>query len=180
MNHQSVIKKYAQGLVRALPTEEEFEVCYQQLQALIELMAKQEKIKFALTSPFVPTSEKEKIIANLLPELKFDRRVNNLLKLLVENERMSLLPEMVNNLPELWAEEQGIETLEVNSAVELTEEEKQRLKEELVKLEKKSVRLVFRLNPDIIAGLLIRKGNIYYDISIKGNLLQMKEIISKR
>jgi len=82
-------------------------------------------------------------------------------------------------LPDIWAEEKGIETFEVSSAVELTEEEKNRLKETLEKLEKKPARLLFSLKPEIIGGLLIKKGNVYYDVSIKGSLLKLKEIISQ-
>lgn len=180
MNQRSIIKKYAQGLARAITSEEEFEVCRQQLQALVELMASEEKINFALTSPFMPTSQKIKIMAELMEKLNFDHRVNNLLKLLTENERMALLPELVRDLPEIWAEEKGIATFEVTSVVELTEEEKSRLKETLEKMEKKPVRLIFRLNPEIIGGLLVRKGNVYYDVSIKGRLLKLREIISQR
>lgn len=179
MKHRSIIRKYARGLARAIETEQEFEVCLQQLQALAGLMASQEKINFALTSPFIATSQKMKILAELLGKLNFSPKVNSLLKLMTENERMSLLRELVADLPEIWAEERGIETFEVSSAVELTEEEKARLKETLEKLEKKPVRLLFRLNPEIIAGLLIRKGNVYYDVSIKGSLLKLREIISQ-
>ncbi|HEK85072.1 MAG: ATP synthase F1 subunit delta [Candidatus Saccharicenans sp.] len=180
MNHQSLTKKYALGLVRALKTEPEFKVCLEQLQTLSAFMAEEEKINFALTSPFIPNSQKRKLLDDILPRLNFDPRVSNLLKILVENERMVWLKEIVSILPDIWYEQQGIETLEVNSAVELKDEEKLELKEELERLERKPVRLIFKLNPEIIGGLLIKKGNIYYDVSIKGNLLKMKEIISTR
>jgi F-type H+-transporting ATPase subunit delta len=179
MNHRSIIRKYGHGLARAIETEQEFEVCLKQLQVLAGLMASEEKINFALTSAFIPTSQKMRIMAELLERLKFNPKISAFLTLLTENERLGLIQEFVAILPDIWAEEKGIETFEVSSAVELTEEEKNRLKETLEKLEKKPARLLFSLKPEIIGGLLIKKGNVYYDVSIKGSLLKLKEIISQ-
>mgnify|MGYP003333704743 CR=1 FL=1 len=50
---------------------------------------------------------------------------------------------------------------------------------ELEALEKKPVRLVFRLDPAIVGGLAIRRGNVVYDVSIEGNLERMKERIEQ-
>jgi F0F1-type ATP synthase delta subunit len=47
-------------------------------------------------------------------------------------------------------------------------------------VEKKPVRLTFSLKPEILGGLLVRKGSIYYDASLKGSLLKLKETISQR
>jgi len=177
MRQQLIIKKYARSLARAIETEQEFKICLKQLQSLAELMASKEKINFALTSPCIFTSQKMKIMAELLKKSDFNPKVKSLLTLLTEHERLGAIPELVAILPGIWAEEQGIETFEISSAVELTEKEKIRLKETLEKLEKKPVRLLFSLNPEIIGGLLLRKGNVYYDVSIKGSLLRLKEIV---
>jgi F-type H+-transporting ATPase subunit delta len=177
MSQRLIIKKYARSLARALETEQEFKICLKQIQALADLMASQEKINFALTSPSIFTSQKMKIMAELLEKLDFNPRVKSLLTLLTEHERLSSIPELIAILPDIWAEEKGIETFQISSAVELTEKEKIRLKETLEKLEKKPVRLLFSLNPEIIGGLLVRKSNVYYDVSIKGSLLRLKEIV---
>jgi len=46
-------------------------------------------------------------------------------------------------------------------------------------LEKNPVSLNYKINPTLIGGLSTRKGNFVYDISIQGNLLRLKEIISE-
>jgi len=179
MNQQSVIRKYGQGLASAVRTEEEFFLCLQQLQSFSDLLESDERIYYALTSPFVIKSRQLSILEEVLEELNFDPRVSKLLWLLSKNGRLAWLKTLLIELPEIWARAQGIETLEVSSAVELTEEEKKQVEETLKKVEKKPVRLTFSLKPEILGGLLIRKGSIYYDVSLKGSLLKLKEIISQ-
>jgi F-type H+-transporting ATPase subunit delta len=179
MNHQSLIKKYARGLVRTLKEEEEFLAFRQQLKNLVDLMATRPEVNFGLTSPFVPRTRRLEIIKKLGEQHQFDRRMVNFLSLLVENERMFLLKDILKELETSWAEEHGFAVMEISSAVELTDEEKEKLRQTLEKIERKPVRLSFRLDPEIIGGLVLKKGNIFYDVSIKGHLLKLKEIISQ-
>jgi len=142
-------------------------------------MSSSEAVYYALTSPFISRGQKKQMAEEILTRLAFSPWVERLVRLLVENDRMALLPDIFKVLPEVWAEERDIETFEVSSAVELTEEEKRRLKKTLEDKEKKKVRLLFKLNPEIIGGLVLKKGNVYYDASVKGALEKLKEIVSQ-
>lgn len=179
MNLQSLIKKYARGLVRAVADESEFLALREQLHGLFNLMISNEEINFGLSSPFIPRSKRIEIIKKLGENLQLDRRMISFLILLIEHERIFLLRNILNELDNTWAEEHGYEVFEVSSAVELTETEKERVRQALEQLEKKPVRVSFHLEPEIIGGLVLRKGNVFYDISIKGNLTKLKEIISQ-
>ena len=180
MNQLSVIRKYGQGLASTVKTEEELTFCLKQLESFLSLLESDEKVFFALTSPFVIKSEQLSLLEKVLDKLNFDTRVSKLIWLLGKNGRLAWLKILLAELPEIWARGQGIESLEVSSAIELTEEEKKKIEETLKKVEKKPVRLTFSIKPEILGGLLIRKGSIYYDVSLKGSLLKLKDIISQR
>jgi len=62
----------------------------------------------------------------------------------------------------------------VASAVPLSEAQKKRLAAELERLEKAPVRLTFRLDASVLAGLSVRKGNLVYDASLKGSLDRLR------
>jgi len=179
MNHQALIKKYARGLVRTLSEEKDFLYFREQLKNLVDLMGSSAEVNFGLTSPFVPRSRRLALIKTLGQEQQFDHRMVNFLSLLVEHDRMFLLKDILKELNSAWAEEHGFEVIEVSSAVELTAEEKEKLNQALERLEQKPVQLAFHLDPGIIGGLVLKKGNIFYDVSIKGNLIKLKEIISQ-
>ncbi len=179
MSGRSAVKKYARGLARVALEEKKFEFYLEQLKSVAELLVSSESVRFALTSPFVSRQQKRKFLDLMVSKVELSPVVRRLLEILVENEKLQLLPEIVESLPEVWAEEKGLGIFEVQSAVELTEEEKGRLKRVLEKKEKKPVRLNFQVNPEIIGGLVLKKGNIFYDISVRGGLLKLKETISQ-
>lgn len=180
MNHLLIVRKYARGLVRAIEQEEEFELCLEQIKVLVDLIFSSPVIKSSLTSAFISGQQKKKIVEEILNRSDFNPKTRRLVGLLVENEKILLLPEILKALPAVWAEERGIEICEVNSAVDLTEEEKTRLQTLLEKKWQRPVRLNYRINREIIGGLVLKKGNIYYDVSVRGGLMKIKEIVSQR
>ncbi|MCX8160665.1 MAG: ATP synthase F1 subunit delta [Candidatus Saccharicenans sp.] len=180
MNHRLIVRRYARGLARAVDHEPEFKTCLDQLRVLAELIKTNPVLAYALTSAFLPVHQKKLMVEELLKAGDFDPRVVRLVRMLAERAKMALLPEILDELPGVWAEEKGIEVFEIDSAVDLTEEEKSELQKTLEEKWKKPVRLHFRLNPDIIGGLVLKKGNVFYDVSVRGGLLKLKEIVSQR
>ncbi|MGQ9800076.1 MAG: ATP synthase F1 subunit delta [Candidatus Saccharicenans sp.] len=180
MNRLLIVRKYARGLARAMEQEAEFELCLEQIKALVDLMSSNAVIQTSLASAFIPGQQKKKVVEEILKQGDFNPKVGRLLWLLVENEKIALLPDILEALPVVWAEDRGIEICEVNSAVDLTEEEKARLQTTLEKKWRRPVRLNYRINREIIGGLVLKKGNIYYDVSVRGGLLKLKEIVSQR
>lgn len=180
MNHRLIVRRYARGLARAVDRESDFRTCLEQIGMLAELIKATPLLTYALTSAFIPVHQKRLVVEEIVKRSDLDPRVARLVKLLTDKEKLALLPEILEELPGVWAEEKGIEVVEIDSAVDLTEEEKAELQRTLEERWKKSVRLNFRLNPEIIGGLVLKKGNIYYDISVRGGLLKLKEIVSQR
>ena len=177
MKNQILVKRYTQGLVNSIKNEKEFRALNEELIDFSRLTSTHKGLKEVLSNPFVPKSKKKEIIEELLAEKPFEDKTSRFVLLLLENNRFELLPDILDFLPELWNEERGILTFEVASVVPLKEDQKKLIQEKLELLEKKPVVLNYRIDPDLIGGLWIKKGNIVYDISIKGHLLKLKERI---
>ena len=77
----------------------------------------------------------------------------------------------------MWNEEKGVNTYEVSSVIPLSDDQRKKLKVKLERLEKRPVVLKYRIDPELVGGLMIERKNIVYDISIKGSLLKLKEKI---
>jgi F-type H+-transporting ATPase subunit delta len=65
----------------------------------------------------------------------------------------------------------------VSSVIPLSPSQKDRLEETLSSLEQRSIKLEYRIDPSLIGGLSIRKGNMVYDVSIEGDLERLKQKI---
>jgi F-type H+-transporting ATPase subunit delta len=175
MKNPTLVKRYARGLVGALRDEPEFALVHGELLAFQALFKTNPELTKVLESPFVPSKKKNQIITGILAASPLSAKTVRFLGLLVEHGRLDILEEVLLEAPLLWKEKQGIQTFEVSSAYSLTDEQKERLQVELERREGKPVSLGFVIEPGIVGGLLLRKGNVIYDISIQGRLAKLKE-----
>lgn len=177
MKSQILIKRYAQGLVNSIKNDKEFTALNRQLADFYNLLGIHKTMEEALSSPFLPTTKKIQIAREILSKDSYAEKISRFILLLVENNRLGLLADVLDVLPVLWNEKKGILSIEVFSAAPLTESQKKKLKEKLELLEKNPVSLSYKIDPDLIGGISVKKGNIVYDISIKGSLENLKEKI---
>ena len=177
MKHRVLIKRYSQGLVNAIQDEEEFTAIHAELLHFLDLLESREKLKEILQSPFLPLTKKKDLTDELLKNLSYKPKTARFISLCVENDRLEFFSDILDFLPEHWNEEKGVSTFEVSSVVPLSESQKQRLREKLERLEQKPVYLKYKTDLSLVGGLSIKRGNIIYDVSIRGNLERMKENI---
>lgn len=177
MKNKSLIRRYTQGLLGALQNDDEYTQVYRELGGFAGLLAAQKKLHNMLSRPFLPTSKKKKIVEEILSQASLQTKTSRFILLLVENERLEILPDLVEFLPDFWNAEKGIATYLVSSVVPLSDEQKLKLETQLEIYSKKPVILKYNLEPELIGGILVRKGNIIYDASIKGHLEKLQEQI---
>ncbi len=177
MKNQVLVKRYGLGFLGAAATQEEYASLFQELEDFHGLVKREKGLHKALTSPFLPASKKQKLAQEVLEHMQVEPKISRFLLLLIENDRFELLPDLIATLPELWNKEHGVVTFEVSSVIPLSEGQKRTLQTKLEVMEKGPVALKYRQNPSLIGGLSLRKGNIVYDISLKGDLGKLKEKI---
>lgn len=179
MKSQLLARKYAQGLADALKNDEEYCLVQSELAGFSGLMERHEDLRRIVSSPLLNIRKRSQIVKEILAKQELDEKTTRFITLLMEHTRLPLLDEILKMLPELWNEKKGILTYEVSSVVPLSDIQRSRLRGELEKIEKRPVSLSYRLDPELIGGLSLRKGHIVYDISLKGSLLKLKEIIQE-
>jgi ATP synthase F1 delta subunit len=180
MKSQLLVKRYAVGLAAALKSEEEYRTVSRELAEFAALLESHRPLNRAILRPFLSAAKKEKIIRDILLEERASDKTGRFLLLLLRHGRLEILPSIVRDLPELWRMKNGIVTFEVRSAVPVRDVQKQRLEAELTKLENRPVACRYALDPAVVGGLLIIKGNLVYDVSLKGQLERLKENIRER
>ncbi len=177
MRSQTLIRRYAQGLINSIEDNREFESLSKELSEFAHFLSSHAKLQDTLQSPFLPATKKTEIATQILGLSSVGNKAKRFLLLLVENDRLALLPEILENLPVLWNAEQGIVTFEVSSVIPLNADQKKRLEEKLSSFEQSPVLLTYKTDHSLIGGLSIRKGNIVYDVSIQGDLERLKQKI---
>lgn len=99
------------------------------------------------------------------------------IKYLEESKLKSLLPEVEEILEEKTKGEKQVKEIIVRSAILLSKDELDRIKDVVTKTTGVDVPLVNRIEKDIIGGFTIRAGDWYLDASIRRDLTDLGKIL---
>ena len=97
----------------------------------------------------------------------------NLVRVLVENRRLSVLPEIAQLYEERKAEHAGTLTVHVASAFALDAAEEHTLAEALKRKLGREIRIASEQDPELIGGFRLRAGDMVIDGSVAGQLGQL-------
>ena len=103
---------------------------------------------------------------------------SNFLRLLVENRRLPLLPQISQQFEALRADAERVADVEVVSARELSDQDASKLKAALEQRLKRSVRLHPRVDPTLVGGAVVRYGDFVVDGSMRGRIDRMAAAMS--
>ncbi len=106
-------------------------------------------------------------------EKSLDAQGINMVKLLLENGRLTLLPAIREQFELLRALHGGIMDTEIFSAYPLSDAEKEDLVSRLESKYKRKVKATVTLDPELIGGLRIVAGDVVIDASVRGQLQNM-------
>lgn len=128
-----------------------------------------ERVAPLLSSPRVKPEELSGLIGDIAGQ-SMDEQTRNFLGTLASNRRLVLLPEIAGMYEALRAEAENIADVQVVSAVELNEAQKQRLAAALKTRLKREVRLHCEVDASLIGGAIVRAGDFVIDGSLKARL----------
>jgi F-type H+-transporting ATPase subunit delta len=97
----------------------------------------------------------------------------NFVRILVENERLQVLPEICELFVELKNEHEGVKEAYITSAFAIDDKTLARLKTELEARFKAKLEVQVHLDPELIGGVRIAVGDEVIDASVRGKLANM-------
>jgi len=103
----------------------------------------------------------------------------NLVKLLAENGRLGILPEISMLFEQLRSESEGTVEAEVISAQEMSAEQEAAIADSLKKRLGRDVKLTSRTDNSLLGGAIIRAGDLVIDGSLKGRLSNLSTALTR-
>jgi len=122
-----------------------------------------------------PRVDREQLLG-LITDLggdRFNDRFKNLLKVLMNYDRLGLLPEIAAQYEFYRREAEGRLRVQVASATALTDEQTERLAERLKERFGRDIDLNVNVDETLIGGAVIRAGDQVIDGSVRGRLEQL-------
>lgn len=127
------------------------------------------RVKALIGSPRVTAQQLADFIAELA-KVQPGVGSRRLLDALAENHRLSFLPEIAQQFDALKDEAEGVVDVHVTSAAALGVEEQQKLTVALERRFGRKVRVHAQVDPELIAGAIVRAGDLTIDGSYKSRL----------
>jgi F-type H+-transporting ATPase subunit delta len=127
-----------------------------------------------LRDPRIPTAEKLQCFFDLLKD-SLTEEFKKFLQLLNAYEHLFLFQEILVEFNNLRAEYEQSVRVEVISAFELSQQEKNMLIQVLEKRLKRKAEMHYYVDPALLAGVKIRVGDRVTDGSMRGRLERMKQ-----
>lgn len=101
---------------------------------------------------------------------KFNRHLVNCIKIMSKKRVTLSVPDMADGFMKLYREDNGIEIVNVVTAVPLGKEQTEKLKNKIESIIGKKVILSQSINADILGGVIVRTESFQMDSSIKTKL----------
>jgi len=124
-----------------------------------------------------PTISRE-ILTNVIKKIsevfKTETLFKNFLSFLILKRRFFYLEKILNSFNEICSEKRGELKAEIKTAKKLTQDEINKITEELSNNFKSKIKLNYNHDQSLIGGLVVQVGSIMIDTSIKNKLQQIE------
>jgi F-type H+-transporting ATPase subunit delta len=129
----------------------------------------------ALEDPSLKDEDAQKIVTDLVSRTRVNPQAANLVRMLVQRQRLALLPRIMEIYQEMYNKAKGIVVADVTTAVPLDEAHQGRVREQLSRITGKTVDVRVHHDPRILGGLVARIGDELIDASVATRLSSLAE-----
>ncbi len=173
-----VSERYAQALLELVSDNLSKEDILKELLDITESVKGSDDLNKVMTSPVISENEKKNVISKLFEDTT-NKVILNFLKLLVDKNRFSMLESITKEYKNEINRLNNLLSINITSAIDLTEDEKSTIKNKLSNILNKNIELEWAINPDIIAGLVFEVGDNIIDNSLRHKLQDLSRNIMK-
>lgn len=146
---------------------------------LLGLIAGDERVARVLRAPRVSAEDRVELIRSIAGD-KLDAGGDNFVRLLAENGRLPLLPEIRQQFEAQRATAEGRVDARVTSAIKLDKQQQERIAKALGKRLDREVRLECEVDESLLGGAVIHAGDMVIDGSLRGRLRRLGSQLGRK
>ncbi|RLM22470.1 F0F1 ATP synthase subunit delta [Brenneria alni] len=148
---------------------------WQNMLAFTAEVTRNEQIAELLSGAIAPIELAKTFIAVCGDQL--DEAGQNLIKVMAENGRLLVLPEVLEQFIQLRAAQESTVDVDVVSASTLSEQQLSKIAAAMEQRLSRKVKLNCKIDKSVMAGVVIRAGDMVIDGSIRGRLERLADVL---
>jgi F-type H+-transporting ATPase subunit delta len=174
-----ISSRYARALMNLAVKAQRVDEAGTELSTVADAFAEAPSFAAAMGDVRLPQSAKLAVLDAVLKHAGTSELVATFIRLVNQKRRLTLLPEMAERYRREADERMGRAVADVTVAEPLPADQRARIQQQLERLTGKTVTLRERVDPTILGGVVMRVGSTVWDGSLRNQLNQVRESITK-
>jgi F-type H+-transporting ATPase subunit delta len=150
----------------------------EELADFVETVEEVPELYAVLRNPQLDPEAKSSILGELIGDA--DELFRNFLRLVTEKGRIAEIEEIGREFERLFAEEAGVLTLAVTTAVELSDQDASAIVKQIEEASGRTVEATRNVDPGLVGGLVLQVGSLRLDASVRGRLERLRQELVTR
>ena len=171
-----VDRVYARALFEAARDQGRLEPVREQLEQVVSAAASVPELRELLRNPQLDPRARAAALEDVLSG--GDELLRNFLLVLADKGRIAELDVIAQEFERLVAEEEGVLSAELTTAVELSDEDEQRLLKQIEEASGRKVEATRQVDPALIGGIVLQVGSHRLDASVRGRLDRLRRALA--
>ena len=181
MSSNKLARRYALALVSLGKESDALASISSSLHSFSDALQQEDRLLYrTLKNPAVSASEKIAIVKEVSKSLELHSYASNTILLLIERSRLAAYNHLVSSFDQMADELLNRVRATVTTASQINDAEKQELTSTLSKahdIPSENLIVEFKINSEIIGGLIAKVGDRTYDGSIRSQLKELQQIL---
>ena len=167
-----VHRVYARALFEAAQERNRLEEVQRDLSDFVDAVREVPELRALLRDPVLDRRVKIAALSDVLAGS--DELVRNFVLVLTEQGRAGELEETGREFERFLADETGRLSLELATAIELSDEEAGQIVQQIERASGRNVEATRRVDPDLLGGVVLQVGSLRLDASLRGRLERLR------
>ena len=169
-----ISERYASALYDLAAEKKIVDSVLKDLELLQKCIQESEDLKLLVKSPLITSSDKLNIFEKILSKQKAGNLTKTFLKVISNNKRFAKLSLIISQFMNINSQKRGNVLADVTSADELSDNQKNGIRDQLKQTLGKKLSLNFNVDKKIIGGLIVKVGSKMVDSSLVTKINKLK------
>ena len=167
-------KSYAQALYELAKEKSDLKNVENQVYYLSKLIDESPDFKEMILNPSISKENKKNVLYTIADQNNFSKILKNFLGFLTFKNRLFFLKQIINSFLNFVSINKGELKAKLYSSKPLSNDELENIQNELSKDFNATIKIDYKHDPSLIAGLIIQVGSIMVDTTLKSQLKRLE------
>jgi ATP synthase F1 delta subunit len=174
---EEIADVYSRSLFEVAKENDSLDEIHDQLGEFADALDENRDLQVFFFSPYFSSTEKQEGVKKVVTG--GNEHFTRFLELLAERHRLPVIFRIRREFDALWAKENKLLPVEIKSAVELEDDTVKKIAKRIEEETGQKIELTRKVDPDVVAGLVIQVGNRVLDASVRARLEQLRKTVAK-